>query len=182
MRLLPLALLLATVASAQTSDLAGLDRRIADLDREIARLDADLDGVHRDLDGVRDTEADLDAERVRFQDAIRAYQRDAEAHRLDAERVRATYDDLVRYGGSDAEYRAYDRDRFRLSDASERLRGEAAMLNEWNADLNAGYRGHADRVRDSAGRGQRMAERRADLRHERWVLAQRRARLAARRR
>ena len=180
-RALPLlALLLAAAATAQTAEVRDLDRQIAALDREIADLSDRLDAVHADLRAVRTDEEALDAERVRFQDAIRAYQADAVAYRDESDRVQRQYDDLVRYGGSDADRRAYDRARDRLEDEGRRLEGEARMLNEWTADLDAGYRGHADRVRATAGPGQRLAERRSALRHERDVLAARRARLSRR--
>jgi len=166
----------------RATEIRALDRRVADLDRQIDRLDDEIYAIRRDLGGVRGNENGLDAERVRFQDAVRDYQRDAEAYRVEADRVRAMYDDLVRYGGSDYDRRAYDDARYRLEDDAERLRGEAQRIDAWNAELNDGYRGHASSVRQSAGRGQRLAQRRADLRHERDVLVARRARLEARRR
>lgn len=177
MRAVPLVLLMAAAAAAQPAD---LDRRIADLDREIARLDVELADVRSALGDGRADERDLDADRAAFQDAVRAFERDRTRYQIEAGRVRAMYDDLVTYGGDARARRAYDEARLALADEAARLEGEARMLDAWNADLNAGYGVHTDRVRQSAGRGQRLAERRSELRHERWTLDRRRARLAAR--
>lgn len=177
MRALPFLLLMAASAVAQP---ASLDRQIADLDREIARLDRELAQVQADLSDVRADERDLDADREAFQDAIRAFEADRRRYQIEAGRVEAMYDDLLRYGGDARARRVYDDARYALLDEAERLEGEARMLDEWNADLNAGYRDHAGRVRQSAGWGQQLAERRSDLRHERETLEARRARLAVR--
>lgn len=176
-------LLLAVVAasaSAQTN-LQGLDARIADLDREIAMLDREIEVVGSHLDGTRADEASLDSERLTFQERLRDFERARTRYQIEAGRVRAMYDDL-QVDDSPDRRRAYDDARYQLEDRAEGLRGESQMLNEWNAALNDGYRAHADRVRQSAGQGQRLSQRRAALRHERDVLDARRRRLAARRR
>jgi len=113
-----LALLLAVGATAQTGTVV--------VDRSIYATTST--GVYVD---------DLDAERLDLQDALRAYQADARAYDAEAARVRAAYDRLARYGGSRAERDAYDDALFRLEDESRRLEGEAAMLNDWTADLSA---------------------------------------------
>ena len=91
------------------------------------------------------------------------------------------YDGLVRYGGSDADHRAYDDARYGLDRDAERLAGEARALDAMVGDLDRAARDHADRVRRTAEAGRTLAARRADLRRQHETLAARRARLAARR-
>lgn len=180
--LLAVLLVVATSASAQTADtLAVLDSRIAALDRQLSGIDDELAVVRLTLRTIRVDERALDDERLRFQERIRAYQDEAARQRAEVARVRAMYDDLVRTGGSETERRAYDDARLALAADAARLEDEARFLNEWNADINVGYRTHADRVRATAGTGQTLSQRRSTLLYERETLAARRARLAARR-
>ena len=181
LRLLALSFTLAASASAQVSA-----DSLARLDAEIARTEAALDDldhrvqVSRDtLSALRTMEDALDAERIAFQDQIRAYQDDAAALRERTAEVHEAYERLRAGGGSEAAQLAYERDVAALNANGARLGAEARQLNAWQDDLNARYRLHAVAVREAAEAGRALTAERRRLTAEAESLAVRRVRLGA---
>ena len=177
--LLALSAALAVAASAQTSEVTMLDRQIATLDRQIAQLDAEIRAVQSEVGRYGSRSQSLSEQSRAYQARVVDYRGRTYALQGRAAEVRDMYDDLARYGGSDADHRAYDDARYNLEAEAERLRDEAAELQRLADEISQSGRDSADRVDRVAVRGRATTQRRSALRHEREVLRLRRDRLAA---
>ena len=153
MRALLLFVALATAASAQTSEIEALDREIETLDREIAQLDGEIRDVQAEVGRYGSRSRSLSERRREYQDRVADYRGRTYALQGRAAEVRDLYDDLVRYGGSDADLRAYDDARYSLELEAERLQDEAAELQRLADDISQSGRASADRVDRVAVRG-----------------------------
>ena len=181
MRALPLlALVLAASAQAQTADLAHLDRQMAALDDQLVGVESRLTVVRSDLRTLDADARALDADRLRHTVRLDAYQGDVYRYRGQADEVRRMYDGLARYGGTDADRRAYDDARYRLDQDGLRLADEGRALDALAVDLDRAGRDHALRVQRTAEVGRTLHARRADLHRQRETFAARRLRVAAR--
>lgn len=180
MRALLFALLLTTSASAQTSEVSRLDRQIATLNSEIVLLDLQIRDVQSEVGRYGARSSSLAMERRDYDARVADYRGRAYALQGRSAEVQDMYDDLVRYGGSDADFRAYDDARYALEADADRLTEDARDLDRMAADITrAGY-DSAGRVHTAAEAGRDMNQRRSALRYERDRLVQRRDRLRAR--